>query len=114
MCSYNKTQVFTYDPTKLAIQSILRLEDDLISNSAQSFKKTVSFDDTVHFNDEENIVTYEHFDYGITFYPEAPTKSDRSTENGITIPDPVKTPSALPVTIKIAVLLVSSITLIPF
>ena len=28
----------------------------------------------MHFIDEENIVTYEDFDCGITFYPEAPTK----------------------------------------
>ena len=37
-------------------------------------KKTVSFDDIVHFIDEEEIVTYEDFDCGITFYPETPTK----------------------------------------
>ena len=74
MCSYNKTQVSTYDPTKLAIHSILRPEDDLISNCGQNFKKTVSFDDIVHFIDEENIVTYKDFDCGITFYPESPTK----------------------------------------
>ena len=41
-------------------------------------------------------------------------KSDRSTENGITFPDPVKNPSAFPVTIGITVLLMSSITLISF
>ena len=37
-------------------------------------KKTVSFDDVVHFIDEENIVTYVDFDCGITFLPETPTK----------------------------------------
>ena len=41
-------------------------------------------------------------------------KSDRPTENGITLPDPVKKPSAFPVTIGITVLLMSSITLISF
>ena len=41
-------------------------------------------------------------------------KSERSTENGITIPDLVKKPSALTVTIGITDLLMSSITLIPF
>ena len=41
MCSYNETQVSPYDPTKLAIPSILRPEDDLISNCDQSLKKTV-------------------------------------------------------------------------
>ena len=41
-------------------------------------------------------------------------KSNRSTENGITFPDPVKNPSAFPVTINIFVLLMRSITLISF
>ena len=58
MCSYIKTQVSPHDPTKLAIHSILRPEDDLISNCGQNFKKATSFDDFVHFIDEGNIVTY--------------------------------------------------------
>ena len=74
MCSYNKTQISTYDPTKLAIHSILRPQDDLISDCGQYFKKTVSFDDIVNFIDEEDIVTYVDFDCGISFYPETPTK----------------------------------------
>ena len=41
-------------------------------------------------------------------------KSDRSTENGITFPDPVKNQSAFPVTINITVFLMSSITVINF
>ena len=115
MCSYNKIQVSPYDPTKLAIHSILRPEDDLISNCGQTFKKTVSFDDIVHFIDEEDILAYEDFDCAITFYPETPTKkTDRSTENGITFPDPVKNPSAFPVKTGITVLLMSSITLTSF
>ena len=75
MCSCNKTQVSTYDPTKLAVHSILRPEDDLISNCGQNFKKTVSFDDIVPFIEEEDIVAYEDFDCAITFYPEIPTKT---------------------------------------
>ena len=74
MCSYKKPQVSPYDPTKLAIHSNLRAEDDLISNGGQNFKKTVSFDDIVRFIDEEDIVTYEDFDCGVTFYPASPTK----------------------------------------
>ena len=74
MCTYDRTQISPYDPTKLAIHSILRLEDDLISNCGQNFRKYVSFDDIVHFIDEEDMVTYEDFDCGITFYPETPTK----------------------------------------
>ena len=75
MCSYNKTQVSAYDPAKLAIVSVLRSEDDLISKSGQNFKKTVSFDDNVHFINEEDNVTYEDFDCGFTFNPETPTKN---------------------------------------
>ena len=41
-------------------------------------------------------------------------KSERSTENGITFPDPVKNPSAFPVMIGITVILMSSKTLISF
>ena len=74
MCSYNKTQVSPNDPTKLAILSILRPEDDLLSNCGQNFKKTVPFDDILHFIDEEDNVTYEEFDCGITFYHKTPTK----------------------------------------
>ena len=74
MYNYNKTQDSPYDPTKLAIHSILRLEADLLSNCCYTFEKTVSFDDIVQLIYEENIVTYVGFDCGITFYPEAPTK----------------------------------------
>ena len=74
MCSYYKTQDSPHDPTKHAIPSILRPEDDPISNCGQTFKKTVSFDEVVHFIDEENIVTYVDFDCGVFFYPETPSK----------------------------------------
>ena len=56
-----------------AIQYILRPEDDVISNCGPNVKKTVSFDDVVHFLDKENMVTYVDFDCGITFLPETPT-----------------------------------------
>ena len=74
MYNYNKSGLSPYDPTKLAIHFILRPEDDLISNCGSNFKKTVSFDDVVHFIDEENIVTYVDFGCGITFLPETPKK----------------------------------------
>ena len=74
MYNYNKSGLSPYNPTKLAILSILRPEDDLISNCGPNVRKTVSFDDVVHFIDEENIVTYINFDCGITFLPETPTK----------------------------------------
>ena len=47
---------------------------DLLSNCCDNFKKTVAFDDMVHFIDEEDIVTYLVFDCGFTLYPEAPRK----------------------------------------
>ena len=78
MCSYNKNQASPYDPTKLAIHSILRPEDDLISNCGPNIKKTVSFDDVVHFIDEENMMAYVDFDCGITFFPDTLTKIRQS------------------------------------
>ena len=74
MYNYNKSRLSPYDPTKRAIHSILRPEDDLISNCGPNVKNSVSFDDIVHFIDEENIVTYVYFDCGITFLPDTPTK----------------------------------------
>ena len=74
MCNCNKSGLSPCDPTKLAIYSNLRPEDDLISNCGPNVRKTVSFDDVVHFIDEENVVTYINFDSGITFLPETPTK----------------------------------------
>ena len=74
MYNYNKSVLSPYDPTKLAILSILRPEDDLISNCGPNVKKTMSFDDLVHFIDEENTVTYVDFNCGITFFRETPTK----------------------------------------
>ena len=73
MCRHNETQVSLFDPRKLAIHSILRPEDDLLSDCGQNFKKTVSFDGILHVIDE-NIVTYVDFQCGFTFYPEFPTK----------------------------------------
>ena len=75
MYNYKKSVLSPYDPTKLAIHSILRPEDDLLSNCGPNVKKTVSFDDVVHFIDEENMVTYVDFDCGITFLPGTPTKN---------------------------------------
>ena len=74
MYNYNKSGLSPYYPEKLAIYSILRPEDDLISNCGPNVKKTVSFEDVVHFIDKENIVTYVDSDCGITFLPKTPTK----------------------------------------
>ncbi len=42
MQNYNKSVLSPYDPTKLAIHSILRPEDDPISICGPKVKKTVS------------------------------------------------------------------------
>ena len=96
MCSYNKTQTSPYDPTKLAIHSILRPEDDLISNFGPNVKETVSFDDAVHFIDEENMVTYVDFDCGITFFPETPTKIRQSNRERNYISRSCEKPQCIP------------------
>ena len=62
MYNCNKSVLSPYDPTKLAIHSILRPEDDLVSNCGPNVKKIVSFDDAVHFIDGENMVTDVDFD----------------------------------------------------
>ena len=73
-----------------------------------------SFDDNVDFIDEENNVTCIHFDFSITFYPETPTKIRQINWERKYFPDPVKNPSAVPATINITILLMSSIRLISF
>ena len=77
MYNYNKTKVSPYDPAKLLIQSLFGSEDDVVSTCGQKFEEIVSFDDIVHFIDDENIVTYVDFDRGISFYPETPTNIRR-------------------------------------
>ena len=74
MYNYNKSVLSPYDPTNLANLYILRPEDAFISNCGPNVKKTVSFDDVVHFIDEENLVSYVDFDCGNKFFPETPTK----------------------------------------
>ena len=114
MWSYNKTQISPYDPAKLAIQSILGPESDLISYCGQNFKNTVSFDDIVLFIVEENIVTNEILIVVTHCTLKLLQKADTSNEIGNTFPDPVKNPNGFPVTFNITVLLMSSITLISF
>ena len=77
MYSYKKSGLSPYDPTKLAIHSILRPEDDLITNCGPKVKKTASLDDVLHLIDKENIVTYVDFDCGINFFTETPSKNRR-------------------------------------
>ena len=74
MHNHNEYVLSPYDPTKLVIHFILRPEDDILSNCGPNVKKTVSFDDVVHFIDKENMVIYVDFVCAITFFPETPTK----------------------------------------
>ena len=115
MYSYKKTQVSPYEPTKLAIHSFLRSEDDLISMVGRNFKKTVFFSITLC----TSLMRRKSWPMKILIVVLLSTlkllqKFDRSTETGIAFPDPLKNPSAFPVTTNITVLLMSSITLISF
>ena len=74
MHNYNKSVLSPYDPAKFAVHSSLRPKVDLISNCGLKVKKTVSFDDVIHFIDEENMVTNVDSDCGIMFFPKTPTK----------------------------------------
>ena len=82
MYNYSKSGLSPYDPTKLAIHSIFRPEDELISNCGPNVKKTVSFDSIVNFIDEKDMVTYVDFDCGITFLPGTPTKIRQINREG--------------------------------
>ena len=75
MYNYKKSVLSSYDPTKLAIHAILRPEADPISTYGPNNKKTVSFDDVVHFIAEENMVTHVDFDCCITFFLKIPQES---------------------------------------
>ena len=74
MYNYKKSVLSPHDLTKLAIHCSLRPEEDFISNCGPKVKKSVSFDDIVHFIDKEDMVTYVDFDCGFAFFPETPTK----------------------------------------
>ena len=96
MYNCNKSVLSPYHPTKLTIHSILRPEDDLISNCGPNVKKSVSFDDVVHFNDAETMVTYVDFDCGITFFPGTPTKIRRNIRERIYISRSCEKPQCIP------------------
>ena len=114
MYNYNKTKVSRYDPTKLANYSILRPQDDFISNCGQNFEKC--FPSTTLGT---SLTSRTSWLLWILFIVILSTfkfqeKSNRSTDNGITFPDLVKNSSASPATINITVLLISSLPVISF
>ena len=59
------------------------------------FKRAISFDDLVHFIDQEDIVTNLDFDCGITFYPEAPTKVEKFNREEKSISRSCETPKCI-------------------
>ena len=92
MYNYSENQDSPYDPIKLPICSFLRADSDLESNFGHKFKKTVSSDDI--FFIDEIIVNNVDFYCSFTLDTEALTYLDRSTDNGKTLPDPLKYLSA--------------------
>ena len=59
-------------------------------------------------------MTYVGFDCGITFSLKILQNLDRSNENRINFPDPVKNPNVFPASSNISALLINSIALISF
>ena len=103
-----------FGPAELAVLSTLRPEDDLVSHCDQKFKKTVSFNDTAHHIDEENIMSCVDFDNVITFYHVTPLHNRQISREQNCISRSCDKPSALPEAINITVLVTSSKQLIFF
>ena len=109
-----KSALSPYVPTKLAFHSILRPEDDIISNCGPNVKKTGSFDYLVQFIDEEDVVNSLDFDCGITFFPETPTKNRQTNRERNYNSRSREKPNGFPATINRSVLLMNSITVKSF
>ena len=100
MCSCNKTQVSPYDPTKLSIHSVLRQEDDFWPEFQKKLFLSMRLCTSMMRRTSQPMM--------ISIVVLISTlkrlqKSQTSTENGITMPDPVINPCAFPVTIGITV-----------
>ena len=74
LCPTKTPPATTFDPTKPAIQSILCLKVDFISNCGDNFEKTVTFDNKVSFIDEGNIVSIVDYDCNENLHPEGSNK----------------------------------------
>ena len=109
------TQVSTYEILQsLQFNLFLPPAGDLIINCGQNFRKTNCFADTVLSLMRRTLLLEKILIVVLVSTVDFLQKSDRSTENGIKLPDPVKNPSAFPATINLTVLLMSSIALISF
>ena len=71
-------------------------EVDLLSNYGQNFKKTVSFDDMMHLIAEERIVPHVDFDFGLIFYPGAPSKIKKITREQKNFSGTFEKPKCIP------------------
>ena len=112
MYNYNKSVLSPYDPTKLAIHSILRPEDDLISNCGPNLKRLFLLMTLCTSLTRRKWWLMWILVVALRFSLKILQNLDWSTENRITFPDPVKNPNAFPATINISVLLMSCIALI--
>ena len=107
MCKYNKNQVSPYDQTNIEIHSIWRPEDDLISNCGKHFRKNgfLPWHCAFHWWGEHRCLCIVGLRY--YFLPwHSDKKSDRSTENRFSFPEPLKNASAFPVTTNINCIIV--------
>ena len=71
----NSAKDYAFDPTELAIHSILRHEVNFIPNCGCIFNKTVPFDNMVCFIDEDNLMSYVSLVFGKNLHPEASRKN---------------------------------------
>ena len=83
--NYKKNQETPYDPSKLAIHSILRPEVEPMRKCGDNSNMIVSFDGMVRSIDGENILTFVDFDCVFTLWPEAPTKLKRVNQDWKTV-----------------------------
>ena len=74
----------------------MRPEVDLLSNCGPNVKKTVSFNDVVHFIDDDYMVTFVDFDCGIMFFPKTPTKIKESNREQNYISKSCEKPNCIP------------------
>ena len=67
MLNHNYSPDSVYDPTKLALPSVLRPRADFESKSGHDFGNTIFIDYKVHLIDEEKIVTCVQYVSGANF-----------------------------------------------
>ena len=71
MVSYNSTPDSLFEPTKLAIWTILLPEVDLVSKCGDNLEMTLFSDEMMHFTDEDTFVRYVVFIFSKNLHPKA-------------------------------------------